>query len=399
MRTSSDFIDITPQRKIGNGRTPKTKTLPIETGVLEANVVILEILGNRKLAIVSLDTLSSSIEFEKLIIEYLETDMHSVVCVASHTHNAPILQGRMADYYSFDLAVVRDTAAQVARCIDLANQKASSRVRLFAGSLACKGSVYRRKFTWELRFSPFPKVRRSVAMAADCTRKIPNELVLRVAKNENGDVLWVLWMWPCHATGINNPNCFESDFPGAVRDYFRLIFSSADIRPDSSTYFSLNRARFVYPFAKLFVNDNGFTYSRIVHSLKSAINHCVDNLMPLSVTSASEVGRVSIPVSKFFSGTAPKYLELIRISNGEFQIILMSGEISSGYVNIFENIVAPRTIMSGLVGDTFGYIPTEEQISEGGYEPERSQKFYGLDGKFVSGVEAILCGAVNKLYS
>ena len=70
------------------------------------------------------------------------------------------------------------------------------------------------------------------------------------------------------------------------------------------------------------------------------------------------------------------------------ELIALSGEVTVGYaLNLKKRLGAKTTWVIGYANDVMAYIPTAKILSEGGYEAERSQMYYGMPGKWRPSIE------------
>ena len=70
------------------------------------------------------------------------------------------------------------------------------------------------------------------------------------------------------------------------------------------------------------------------------------------------------------------------------ELIALSGEVTVGYaLELKKRLGAKTTWVIGYANDVMAYIPTAKILSEGGYEAERSQMYYGMPGKWSPSLE------------
>lgn len=69
-------------------------------------------------------------------------------------------------------------------------------------------------------------------------------------------------------------------------------------------------------------------------------------------------------------------------------LIALGGEATVGYALQLKERLGPKTTwVVGYANDVMSYIPTAKILSEGGYEAERSQMYYGMPGKWDPSIE------------
>ena len=80
-------------------------------------------------------------------------------------------------------------------------------------------------------------------------------------------------------------------------------------------------------------------------------------------------------------------LQTLRLGD-TLELIALSGEVTVGYALELKKRLGPETTwVIGYANDVMSYIPTAKILSEGGYEAERSQMYYGMPGKWDPSIE------------
>jgi hypothetical protein len=76
---------------------------------------------------------------------------------------------------------------------------------------------------------------------------------------------------------------------------------------------------------------------------------------------------------------------------GTVTLVALAGEVVVGYaLQLKERLGAESTWPVAYANDVFAYIPTKEILSEGGYEADRSQVYYGQPGPWAPAIEATI---------
>ena len=103
-----------------------------------------------------------------------------------------------------------------------------------------------------------------------------------------------------------------------------------------------------------------------------------------------------MPIASLGLSGASKKLAIRRIEFGNLAIVGLSAEAVVDYLDKVQSIVDPKVaIPVGCIDDTYGYLPTEAMVPDGGYEVDGFQQFFGLDGKFSEGFEQLVLDAVR----
>jgi len=411
---STSIADISALHAVGNGRTPKGVKLPPEANVLEANIVTFLDNSEKPISLIGLDSMVSSNLLEKSIKSSLSNLNHEVLIVATHTHHSPVLSIQMSKYLDYDVNVVAQTASCISTSINLNLRNAVYAEQFMLGSSVVKASVYRRKRTPSIQFKPRLGLGYEHAMAADSSVPIPQEIKVYVAKTADSVARFAIWSWPCHATSVPEPDCFSPDYPGIVREYLREVLDnsslvviylpgfSGDIRPDSASYFTMNKARIRHPLAKLFRNRDRRFFKSICDQLKQGIDESLNSSFDVSSLREAIVRQITVPTREFFIGDAQVGVEICRVELAGLELLLIAAEVSAAYLKALQSAQGSECQQeiwySGLYGQVFGYLPTEKQVAEGGYEPERSQSAYGISGKFLPQLDKRIIDLVTGVY-
>src|SRR6202012_2304928 len=101
-------------------------------------------------------------------------------------------------------------------------------------------------------------------------------------------------------------------------------------------------------------------------------------------------GSASVPLGEFFRGSAPDKplaVQIVRLG-AAVELVALSAEATVEWRDIIDREIPIRNgrirLYAGYLGALFGYLPTAEQVAEGGYEVEGFQPLFGLSGKFDS---------------
>lgn len=80
-------------------------------------------------------------------------------------------------------------------------------------------------------------------------------------------------------------------------------------------------------------------------------------------------------------------LQTLRLGD-KLELVALGGEVTVGYALQLKQRLGPKTTwVIGYSNDVMAYIPTAKILSEGGYEAERSQMYYGMPGKWDASIE------------
>ncbi len=278
--------------------------------------------------------------------------------------------------------------------------------RFFAGDL--DHAINRRRYwpfpTWDrtqglqwasVTFSPYPAGPRD-----------ERATVILFKAADDGAPLAAFSHYACHPTSMEPPDRISADYPGAIRGLLRERFGKipclfapgfcGDITPRLVP--SKQRETLGERFARLRrMVIAGYMVPTVTsadsvawrESLVTRLGAIIaggpsQTLRPERLRSGSS----AIPLSAFFTGTAPDKkltVQILRLGD-ELELFALSAEPTVEWQSLLDDAI-PRAaqairLYTGYLGDVFGYLPTAKQVTEGGYEVNGFQSLFGMSGRF-----------------
>jgi hypothetical protein len=247
--------------------------------------------------------------------------------------------------------------------------------------------------------------------------------IILLRKTDGGTPLAVLWHYACHPTAVVPTDVVSADYPGAVRATLRRRFGDiacvfaqgfcGDIRPNITPAprklglkNRLIRMMRIAASGNLFPDVTAADWARWSQGLAAAVGDIV-KAPPIATLSPKDLacGSASIPIDRFFTGSAPDKMLTTRILQlgDAIEIVALSAEVTVPWQQILDAVV-PRApgrlrLYAGYLGAVFGYLPTAAQVAEGGYEVEGFQPLFGLSGHFEPDrIEPAVAGCVKSAF-
>jgi hypothetical protein len=231
-------------------------------------------------------------------------------------------------------------------------------------------------------------------------------------------LLGVLWSFPCHPTNLYDNRLVSAEFPGAVRDNIRVYNSDDSLSiiymPGSSgdvRAYPPKRHSFLKKIRTLFHFSYPVSYYRFINKYEYDIwVNCIKEsfwriwLESKNITDTDGVELTSRIIKKEVSvlGINSNCVDDIifrKISFGDkLSFYTISAEPVSEYSKILIDIFDDEFyIFTGYSDNVFGYLPTQKQIEEGGYESEFSFNTFLITGNFHSKIEEVIKSAFCEL--
>jgi hypothetical protein len=399
-------INISPKQPVHLFRQQES-TLEFGSS-LEANILIIEQNANKPICLVTIDALFIGNDFRGVLLGKLDGiwtyPADNILLIASHSHNAPILDGSKPKLCLLNIDYLLFVAHAVAAGIKLAKSKLEN-VTLEYGVKDSDLSSYRRRWSWGLsKGLPIRKIKTLPNLAG------PKDSALRVWKlvNESNEVVVVLWNFSCHPVSWPNKHEISADYIGIVRDQVRASLGAApilflpafmgDVRPPfyGKPSFFKDPIEWLlsYPiFQSPTISQYNDWCMRISSVALEALNET--KVIPWQRIS---IAQKKIPLSLLFQKPVNDYLDIGIISGFNEQLwCYASAEVLSDYLPMLAkefNVPYESIIPLAYVNEVFGYLPTDKQIKEGGYEAKDFLPWFGIkDNSFKPNIEKVIMNA------
>lgn len=385
---------------------------------LECNGLVCRADGGVLWVLLSVDTLFSSDVLRREIIGHLadqggpHLDPDRLLIVATHTHFAPILDDTKPLLGTFDARLCSELAGRIAAALRDALAVPGAPADCAYAEHPCNGAVYRRRDgIWQFR-RRFPWLVREAAMLPDAARPPATGLHCAVIGEPQAPRALV-WTWPCHALATPFTEGVSSDFPGEVRRRIRRHLGQpdlpvlylpgfcGDLRPAATAKTPSARAMVQWPlyFGDRFILSDRAFFDEFCTGIETALVAALDQVRPLGPVIGRDPGRaaVDLPGLVRTADGDPVSIPMARLDLGVLRMILLGAEVCSGYHEILQPRDGTPCLMSGYFDRCFGYLPTDGQIPEGGYEVDGFLKPFSLKGAIAPGTGARIADGLGIL--
>lgn len=404
---ASFTVDITPMHPVDlAGYRRRTGVFSRVATPLQAQGVIF-FDAAIPIVLVAVDTLFSSKMFETAVQRALGNPVHLLV-VASHTHNAPALDPTKPLLGKADATYLNQTACAIASAIKQALERPVTLTSTVQGSRKIAGNVYRRRQLRTVTLRP-PFVVNRTEMVPNPERPIPQEAEIVLLSGAN-NVLAAIWTWPCHPVTTPDLQAVHADLPGLVRDGLRahldrpdlpVLFLPGfcgDIRPNFTAIGDLQgRLRFLHRaaciprFRRPTQEDQIALADNVVGGLVAAL----ERSSPITSDAPPALRETNLTLpgvqSCHTDGIPVRFAQL-----GGMSLLTIGAEVCAGHRKLLEQLLPSGALMTGCAGHVFGYLPTDAQLPEGGYEVSGHRKGFGLRGQHRPGIDALLQDAARR---
>jgi len=401
-------VDITPSRQLHlAGIDPERISTGVESK-LEANILLC-VDSTKTLILLGLDTLFSSEVFEYSLrrkIEFIDSEV-VISTVATHTHYAPSLDPTKPMLGEFDQLYFDEIVNRIATAILEVYEKVKDVVAIKAGSRICRQNIYRRKFAFSRRAKSM-YYRKVVKVLPNPKVPVFSEFQIYEFYSES-TLEFVFWSWPCHAINMSNPNVVSSDFVGVVRDSIRQKYGisnlavvyfpgfAGDLKAKVTKFNCSAMGRLNTPFINFKFDQSPVKYRYFCNSLIEALNKIEVRMVDMADNDGLAFLAVDLPSDKI--GTTAKGFEfkMQKLHLGPIKLYLIGAEVCSAYYSILDTYSSSNTLFSGYAGQVFGYLASDKQIKEGGYEVDGYLVPFGLKGKMCLKIQDYVLRQLSKL--
>jgi hypothetical protein len=333
-----------------------------------------------------------------------------LVITSSHTHTGPTLGN--------SLRVMYDLTPEQAQAVeDYTRYLEQQVVAVIGQAIANLGTA---QLSFHRSQAAFAMNRReptsqSVKIGVNPKGPVDHDVPVLQVSAPDGKLLAVLFSYACHNTTLTGNHYefhgdyageaqarFESKHPGAVALF--MMGCGADANPQPRGELS-NAQRNGEELAAAVENAVGKDGRQVEGRLRAELTHFPIPLAP--APSRSEFEARLNDSDPFLRRHAAMQLELLKRDGhsprdysyplqavqlgNTVTLVALGGEVVVGYaLQLKQRLGEETTWPVGYANDVFAYIPTRQILSEGGYEADRSQIYYGMPGPWAPAIEATI---------
>lgn len=366
-------------------------------GTVEVNFVAF-LSEDKDIYIVQVDTLFIDDVLKTEIQNELIRDSIPVtlLCVTSHSHSLPgvdptklTLGGYYKKYRKFLKNKISDNISESIKSEDL------EQVYFSSYKVHSQLSIGRRGAKSKNNFSLFG-IRNTVPDFSQLGADIEITCFWDKSKRK---ILSIIWTFPAHPVLYPGNKKFSADFPGRVRDLLReelkdeslvvLYFPgcSGDMRPLIKAQ---TKQKKVLDFivGQSFMDCDINQYEKYCNSLKTELCRCIKfsqkeeriEILALVDCQESKIKLEKIGISNINNNHLR--IEFLQF-NKKTRFAFLNCEPSYAYHDFF----GKECTVTGYSSGVFGYLPTDIQVNQGGYEVSGFMKFFETSGSFIKNIE------------
>lgn len=413
LRSVAGQVDITPIEPLplagAEGRTKCWRSVSIP---LEVNALLLAD-ECASVLMISADLLYFGPDLVDAIhrcAEQVGIPISRVILAASHTHFAPATDrtkpclGEVdADYLAFVQEKILGLVASLATA-------PKTTVTVETARVATVLSINRRR-RW-----PLPTLTRegfkwgpNIVMAP--VPDAPRDEFVDVLRfrDEHDQIVCVTWKFACHPVCFPGELSVSAEFPGHARTVLRqqidreipVLFLqgfTGDVRPRLLGSRSLKDRLQALRRGPGFGEVNMAQWTQWADQIAQALCQGVATRSSRAIGAAMEVACVEVSMAKVLDPSAnaqatERPLRIQRLNFGdELELLFVNAEVCSPYLAMFE--AGERTWCVGYTGHVFGYLPSQRQAGEGGYEGRGYFASFGLVGQLQPDFERAFVNAM-----
>ncbi|WP_408008526.1 neutral/alkaline non-lysosomal ceramidase N-terminal domain-containing protein [Pseudalkalibacillus sp. A8] len=357
-------------------------------------------------------------QIEKLIENELKTSDFTIVFHATHNHSGPQTSSNFTRFLGApEPRYLENLNTQVLIAIRSAVQNLEP-VTLSRGSTTCNIGINRRL-----------KSEFQVSMAPNKEGPVDPDVTILAAENSTGSIKGVMVHYTCHPT-VTGDNYISSEFPGVATEEIERALGEKVVAGYFQGCCGDIRPGLIDKEKNEFYRGNQTDVQRLGQQLADQVIKAIDEnkLEPINVE-YMQIQKRSVPL-KFEkipsidqlrcmkdSLTKDEHivwqtfllenqnrlipeatLKLVLVEFGEdLSFLTMNGEMVVDYglfiKKEFSNNVLPLPYSNGMIG----YIPTSQQIIEGGYESKEWIYFFGVPSHFSRSIEENIQLGIREL--
>jgi len=337
-----------------------------------------------------------------------------VILAASHTHFAPATDCSKPRLGAVDAGYEAFLLARLCELVDAVLLAPTVAVRGELTRVEAAGINVNRRRRW-----PLPTLTRDGF-------KLPPSLVMAPAPNAardahvdllrfidaEGSTRGVAWKFACHPVCFPEPASVCAEFPGRARDRLRGEMASdlpvvflqgftGDVRPWLTGRRALSDQLQVLRRGPGFGEVDLPTWEAWADRLADCVCRAATQAAGTPLPGPLRMDFIDLPMADVIDAAAnpaaaDRSLRIQRLDFGAgLSVLFVAAEVCSPYLARFG--AGAKTLCVGYTGHVFGYLPSQAQAMEGGYEGGSYFARFGLHGTLRAGFEEAVVAAVARL--
>lgn len=279
-------------------------------------------------------------------------------------------------------------------------------------------TLSRRKTTSQIGVNRRKLENGQIVMKPNKEARVNRDLTVLSLEKENGEQKAIMIHFACHPTSTD-ANVVSSEFPGTCCSYIQQSYPGTvvgfmqgccgDVRPAliEGDRFFRGKLEDMEKIGKQLATDvlKVMTADKGVGVVTEGLSVEVTRVSlpfqtPYSVNEKINVSPETLNiwnehVNKNRNDHAELEIQSIRISS-ELSFIAFNAEMVQGYGDYIKEL-SPWALPIGYSNGMIGYVPTESQLSEGGYEAEEFIYYFGLPAPFHRSIEQTIHWSIKNL--
>ena len=410
-------VDITPLPPIAIGIDARNAKHC--DGVLEANMIAFEGLDGAPIVLVQIDTMFLDDAFHAALSGKIGIGKERIALLASHSHSTPMLTGELAPPATCERAYADDVAEKIAVLIKELLSEPTRTASTSFGRVQPDLNINRRSVG--IFFDSAAAARGKFFLSRQCVMQPnisgPVDRNLRILRfdDEGGNVRAIVWGYAAHPSRQPDRHAVSADFPGTVRARLREHFGSdvAVLYVPGLAGSTAPRVPFSFPrdlrtFVRWAMPWIPYSPAFTPESYRSWCTLLGDQAV-LAATQAHPILTIA-PTCKrvcskpIFEGQQPSGDVILNVQaiafGANLSLAATSGELLFEWHEVLPNQRGENVWLTGYLAGRPTYVPTNQVLSEGGYEADGFLKAFDLNGRFSPELEtrvtAALCEAVAE---
>lgn len=385
-----------PPSPLGANGLPTSPVASVESP-LEANVALFG-MGNERTLLLTVDLLFVGAEITRRVRDAAGRcdPSVSVWISASHTHRAPAVDLGKPGLGVASPGTVSAVADQLCVAVEhlLSGAQRARPVRPMLGQTDMSGLSVHRRSRGRVRLTRQGVRWGGIVAAPDFAAPVQRDATRIDWIDDAGNVALVMWHWACHATAYPDPMRVSADYIGVARDCLRekvgpvpVLFLqgfAGDIRPPAIRSLRRDplRRALIGPGFRRFTATEYNEWSQEIGRRVADVS--LADFPSNRRDGVIESERREHSAGQFVKGGQTPTFVQQSLKVGPLRLHGFSAEPSFGH--------RPRTVnpstdwYCGYLEDVYGYLPTEKQYHEGGYEVDGFCSPFGCESLELRGI-------------